>query len=62
MLYEPEEVCEGDLKAAQVSGANTHGMAEELTDSRALWPSCSAIAISQNNLDHSVHLIALRRL
>lgn len=36
MLYEPEEVCEGDLKAAQVSAANTHNTAEELADSRAL--------------------------
>lgn len=36
MLYKPEKVCEGDLEAAQVSGANIHGMAEELTDSRTL--------------------------
>lgn len=62
MLYKPEKVCEGDLEAAQVSGANIHGMAEELTDSRTLWPSCSAVAISWSNLDHSLHFITLHWL
>lgn len=59
MLCEPEELCEGDLEAAQISGPNTHSMAEELTDSRALWASCSAVAISWSNLDHFLHLITL---
>lgn len=36
MFYELEEVCEGDLEAAEVSGTNAHGMAEELADSKAL--------------------------
>lgn len=62
MLYEPEAVCEGNYEAAQASGANTHGMAEELTDARALWPSCGATATSWSTLDHSLHLMTLHRL
>lgn len=36
MFYELEEVREGDLEAAEVSGTNTCGTAEELSDSKAL--------------------------
>lgn len=36
MFYELEEVLEGDLEAAEVSGTNACGMGEELADSKGL--------------------------
>lgn len=50
MFYELEEVREGDLEAADVSGTNACGMGEELTDCKAQWPSYNATAILWSNL------------
>lgn len=36
VFYELDEVCGGDLEAAEVSGTNACGMGEELADYKAL--------------------------